>query len=66
MELNPSHPIIVRLYERYNANRDNSTVSDSIELLFELALIAEGSEIVDPVRLNQLTLGLLQKTLGNT
>src|SRR5437588_1711594 len=66
MELNPSHPIIERLYERYNANRDDSTVSDSIELLFELALIAEGSEIVDPVRLNQLTLGLLQKTLGNT
>ena len=48
MELNPSHPIIVRLYERYNANRDDSTVSDSIELLFELALIAEGSKLPNP------------------
>jgi hypothetical protein len=36
---------------------------DSIELLFELALVAEGSTIADPVRLNWLTLELLQKTL---
>jgi molecular chaperone HtpG len=63
MELNSGHPIIARMYDRYNANSEDPAVVDSIELLFELALIAEGSEIVDPVRLNQLTLGLLQKTL---
>jgi len=34
-----------------------------MELLFELALVAEGSEIADPVRLNRLTLELLQKSL---
>jgi HSP90 family molecular chaperone len=38
-------------------------VSDSMEILFELALLAEGSEIADPVRLNQLTLELLQKSV---
>jgi hypothetical protein len=32
-----------------------------MELLFHLALLAEGSEVADPVRLNQLTLDLLQK-----
>ena len=36
-------------------------MADSIEILFSLALLAEGSEIADPVRLNQLTLELLQK-----
>jgi len=30
---------------------------------FELALLAEGAEIADPVRLNQLTLAMLQKVL---
>jgi molecular chaperone HtpG len=63
MELNPGHPIVARLYELYNANGDDPAVGDSIELLFELALLAEGSEIADPVRLNQLTLALLRKTL---
>jgi hypothetical protein len=34
-----------------------------MEILFELALLAEGSEVADPVRLNQLTLELLQKSV---
>jgi molecular chaperone HtpG len=63
MELNSGHPIIAGLYNRYNAKNDDGTVGDSIELLFELALVAEGSEIADPVRLTRLTLDLLQKTL---
>jgi molecular chaperone HtpG len=63
MELNPGHPIVSRLYERFNANEADPALGSSIELLFELALIAEGSEIADPVRLNQLTVTLLQQTL---
>lgn len=63
MELNPGHPIIARLYERYSANENDAAVGDSIELLLELALVAEGSQLIDPVRLNQLTLDLLQKSL---
>jgi molecular chaperone HtpG len=63
MELNPNHPIIARLHERYTADVKDQAVLDSVDLLFELALIAEGSEIADPVRLNQLTLNLLRKTL---
>lgn len=63
MELNPDHPIVARLFDRFNANGDDPTVGNSMELLFELALLAEGSEIADPVRLNHLTLELLQQTL---
>jgi len=63
MELNSDHPVVARLYERFQANAEDAAVSDSIEVLFELALLAEGSEITDPVRLNQLTLAMLQKVL---
>jgi len=34
-----------------------------MEILFELALLAEGSEVADPVRLNRLTLELMQRTV---
>src|SRR5450432_86233 len=61
MELNPEHPLVTRLYERFKANPEDPSVGDAMELLFHLALLAEGSEIADPVRLNQLTLELLQK-----
>jgi molecular chaperone HtpG len=63
MELNPGHPIIQKLHERFQSNNDDATLGDAIELLFELALVAEGSEIADPVRLNRLTLDLLQKAV---
>jgi molecular chaperone HtpG len=63
MELNPDHPIIQKLHERFKSNSDDATLGDAIELLFELALVAEGSEIADPVRLNRLTLDLLQKAV---
>ena len=63
MELNPDHPIVARLFERFKANAEDATVGNAMELLFELALLAEGSEIADPVRLNQLTLDLLQQTV---
>jgi molecular chaperone HtpG len=63
MELNADHPLIARLYERFKSNPDDPLVNDSMEILFELALLAEGSEIADPVHLNQLTLGLLQKSV---
>lgn len=63
MELNSDHPLIGRLYERFQSNAHDIAVTDSLEVLFELALLAEGSEITNPVRLNQLTLELLQKTV---
>jgi molecular chaperone HtpG len=63
MELNPDHPIVRKLHDRFKANSDDATLGDAIELLFELALVAEGSEIADPIRLNRLTLDLLQKAV---
>jgi molecular chaperone HtpG len=63
MELNSGHPIVERLHERYKTNREDPAVGDSVDLLFELALVAEGSEIADPVRLNRLSLELLKKVL---
>ena len=38
-------------------------VGNSVELLYALALLAEGSEIPDPVRFNQLTLQMMEQTL---
>ena len=63
MELNSEHPLIARLYERFKSNGEDPAVGDSMEVLFELALLAEGSEIADPVRLNKLTLELLEKAM---
>lgn len=62
MELNGSHPLIERLYERFQSDPKDSAVNAAMEILFELSLLAEGSQVADPVRLNELTLAMLQRT----
>lgn len=65
MELNSDHCLIARLYQRFQSDAEDPVVLDSIEILFELALLAEGSEVADPVRLNQRVLTMLQKVVTN-
>jgi molecular chaperone HtpG len=63
MELNADHPLIQRLYQRFQSNAEDSLVGESMEILFELALLSEGSELADPVRLNQLAMAMMQRGL---
>ena len=66
MELNPKHPLIMRLHDSFASNGEEGVVGDSIELLFELALVVEGSEVADPARLNRLTLELYLPNVTRT
>jgi molecular chaperone HtpG len=61
MELNPDHRVIARLYEHFQSNAEDPTIGDSIEMLFEMALLAEGSAVADAARLNRLTLELMER-----
>jgi molecular chaperone HtpG len=63
LEINPNHPITARLYKRFEGDKEDPMVGNSVELLYALALLAEGSEIPDPVRFNQLTLQMMEQTL---
>jgi molecular chaperone HtpG len=63
MELNPQHEIFTRLQERFRQQPDDSSLKDYGELLLGYALLAEGSELPDPVRFNQLVAKLITQTL---
>ena len=54
LELNPKHPILEKLHERFDADQEDPLLTDYAELLMGYALVAEGTELVDPVRFNQL------------
>jgi molecular chaperone HtpG len=58
LELNPDHPVVKRL----KAETDATLFADWTHVLFDQALLAEGSELEDPAafvkRLNALTLAL--------
>lgn len=66
LELNPSHPLVRGLRQRFDANAEDPTVGDYAELLLGWSLLAEGSEPHDPVRFTQLVAGLMESGLGAT
>ncbi|MBI4851853.1 MAG: molecular chaperone HtpG [Acidobacteria bacterium] len=61
MELNPKHSIFLRMQERYEKNKEDLMLSDYAELLLGYALLAEGSELPNPARFNQLVVSLMVK-----
>jgi molecular chaperone HtpG len=63
LELNPTHPIVTKLQERFAHNHDDAVLGDYAELLFGYALLSEGSELVDPIRFNHLMAELMLQSL---
>ena len=63
LELNPQHAIFTKLLERFHANKEDESLGRFTELLFGYGLLAEGSELPDPVRFNRLLAELLTQAL---
>jgi molecular chaperone HtpG len=59
MELNPWHEIFARMQTQFQTDSDDRTLSEYGELLLGYALLAEGSELHDPVRFNSLVIQLM-------
>jgi len=54
MELNPEHEFFKKMSARFQQNRDEVELGKYADLLLGYALLAEGSELPDPVAFNQL------------
>ncbi|MEU5463752.1 molecular chaperone HtpG [Streptomyces althioticus] len=63
LELNPEHALVKGLNEAYTEREDRSELADTAELLYTLAVVAEGGRPKDPARFVQLTADRLERTL---
>ncbi|CAM2913115.1 molecular chaperone HtpG [Skermania piniformis] len=63
LELNPTHPLVVGLRDKYAADHDDATLPETAELLYGTALLAEGGELVDPAKFAKLVADRLTRTL---
>jgi molecular chaperone HtpG len=59
MELNPNHEIILKIRDRV----EDAMLDDVAEVLYGYALLAEGSELEDPLKFNQAVIRVLAKTV---
>jgi len=63
LELNPTHPLLSKLQERFQRDKDDALLGDYAELLLGYGLLAEGSELHDAVRFTQLVANLMVRSL---
>ncbi|GGW94790.1 chaperone protein HtpG [Streptomyces malachitofuscus] len=63
LELNPDHALVKGLNEAYGQREDRSELTDTAELLYSLAVLAEGGRPKDPARFVRLMADRLERTL---
>ncbi|MER6823878.1 molecular chaperone HtpG [Streptomyces cellulosae] len=63
LELNPDHALVKGLNEAYTEREDRSELTDAAELLYTLAVVAEGGRPKDPARFVRLMADRLERTL---
>lgn len=54
LELNPDHPVMDALSSIYEKDKEDARLADYCELLYDQALLAEGSQIKDPLKFTRL------------
>jgi molecular chaperone HtpG len=63
LELNPEHGIVSKLHERFAKDADDPGIKDGADLLLGYALLAEGSDLHDPARFNNLLVEVMGRAL---
>jgi molecular chaperone HtpG len=63
LELNPTHPLVDRLQKALDERKDDPALAETAELLYGMALLAEGGELGDPSRFTHLLADRLARTL---
>ena len=66
LELNGEHPTVIAIRELYGKNADDPRIENYRRLLYEEAVIAEGSKLKDPTAFARRINELIALTLGNT
>lgn len=64
MELNPKHPIYLRLRDSYKQSKNNELLKQYAELLLGYGLLSEGTPLHDPVAFNRAVAELMERSLN--
>ena len=59
LELNPDHPIMQVMTAMFEKDKENAKLADYCDLLFDQALLTEGTPIKDPLRFTKLVSELM-------
>ncbi len=63
LEINTGHPVITKIKSLYDKDRNDPALKDYSDLLFDMAVIAEGGKIENPSRFNRIVGNLMNSAL---
>ncbi|MFC8301259.1 molecular chaperone HtpG [Micromonospora orduensis] len=63
LEINPGHPLVAGLRKAHEQGDSAETLTETAELLYGLAVLAEGGELADPARFTRTLADRLARTL---
>jgi molecular chaperone HtpG len=63
LEVNAGHPLLVGLQSAFDAAGPGDSLAETVELLYDIALLAEGGDVTDPARFANLVADRLARTL---
>ncbi|QKW22456.1 molecular chaperone HtpG [Kitasatospora sp. NA04385] len=63
LELNPDHPLVAALRTAHEERADDPALTETAELLYGTALLAEGGDLADPARFAKLLADRLARTV---
>jgi molecular chaperone HtpG len=63
LELNPDHALVTGLRDAFAADAEAPALAETAELLYGMALLAEGGELADPSRFTRLLADRLARSL---
>jgi molecular chaperone HtpG len=63
LELNPAHPLVTSLQKAFNERKDDPGLTETVELIYGMALLAEGGELSDPSRFIRVLSDRLARSL---
>ena len=64
LELNPAHPVVIAVQSMYETDKENPKLGESVELLRDLAHVAEGSKVDNPAVFAARIAALMSRDLG--
>jgi molecular chaperone HtpG len=63
LELNPAHPLVTGLRTAHAERADDATLAETAQLLYGMALLAEGGELTDPSQFIRVLADRLARTV---
>jgi molecular chaperone HtpG len=64
LEVNPSHPVLLRLKAIHERDRNDPALGEYAELLYGQAILAEGGDLPDPAAFSRRVADLMARSLG--